>query len=92
MKRRMEIVVEMERRVTLGRPGPTPASRCGQCPGPLILAEEAVAVTGLSSRTIHRLVEAGEVHFAETPAGLLLICLNSLPQCKSLQSRTVRGR
>ena len=36
-----------------------------------------MAVTGLSSRMIHRLVEAGEVHFAETPAGALLICPES---------------
>jgi hypothetical protein len=32
---------------------------------------------GLSSRKIHRLVETGEVHFAETPTGALLICPDS---------------
>ena len=50
---------------------------CGQCSQPLVLAERAVAATGLSSRAIHRLVETGEIHFAETPAGALLICLSS---------------
>jgi hypothetical protein len=39
----------------------------------LIGADEAVAVTGLRSHRIHRLVEAGAIHFAETPAGALLI-------------------
>jgi hypothetical protein len=79
-KRRLEIVVETERRLRLRRPRPAPAALCAHCSGPLVSTEEAVAVTGLSSRTIHRLVEAGEVNFAETPAGLLLICLNSLPR------------
>ena len=77
MKRRVEIVVETTRRVTLGRPGPVPATLCESCAGPLVPAEVAVAVTGLSSRTIHRLVEAGQVHFAETPAGALLVCPTS---------------
>ena len=76
-KRRLEIVVETERRFTLRQSGPAPAVQCGQCSGPLVSAERAVAITGLSSRTIHRMVETGEVHFAETPAGVLLICLNS---------------
>ena len=74
MKRRLEIVVETTRRVTLRRPDAAPAAWCGRCSELLISTEEAVAVTGLSSRTIHRLVEAGEVHFAETPTGALLVC------------------
>ena len=76
-RRRLEIVVETTRRVTLRRRGAAPTARCGRCSNPLISTEEAVAVTGLSSRAVHRLVEAGEVHFAETPAGALLICPDS---------------
>ena len=75
-KRRVEIVVETRRRVTLAKSGPAPL--CEMCSGPLLPAEVAVAVTGLSSRAIHRLVEAGGVHFAETPAGALLVCPNSV--------------
>jgi hypothetical protein len=29
-------------------------------------------------RAIYRRVEAGELHFTETPEGQLLICLNSI--------------
>ena len=76
--RRLEIVVETTRRVTLRRPGAAPPARCEQCSEPLISTEEAVACTGLSSRTIHRLVEAGEIHFAETPMGALFVCPNSV--------------
>lgn len=58
--------------------GPAPTVLCELCSGPMVLTEEAITVTGLSSRTIHRLVETGEVHFAETTVGALLICPNSL--------------
>jgi hypothetical protein len=76
--RKVEIVVETERRVTLRRFGPLPAERCEQCSEPMASAEEAIIVTGLGSRALHRLVGAGEVHFKETPAGALLICSSSL--------------
>ena len=76
-KRRVEIVVETRRVVTVRTHVPMPAPLCGLCSGPLVSSEVAVTVTGLSSRAIHRLVEAGEVHFAETPAGALLVCHNS---------------
>ena len=74
-KRRFEIVVETERRITLRRSAGHP--RCGQCSGLLVFADEAVAVTGHRSRTIHRLAETGKAHFAETPAGALLVCPDS---------------
>lgn len=77
-KRRLEIVVETTQHLTFRKSDPGPADRCEQCAGPLVVSEVAVAITGLSSRAIHRLVEAGEVHFAETPAGALLICPDSL--------------
>ena len=34
-------------------------------------------MSGISARAIYRLVEAGEVHFAETARGLTLICAAS---------------
>lgn len=75
----MEIVVETTRRATLRKSAAAPAPPCGLCGGALLLPlEAAVAVTGLSSRAIHRLVEAGGVHFAETDAGTLLVCPVSL--------------
>ena len=77
-KKRLEIVVETERRVTLSRFGPLPATRCALCSSPMVFAEQAIAVTGYSSRQIHRLVETGSVHFTETPEGTLLVCAASL--------------
>ncbi len=45
---------------------------------PLVKPEEAAVLAGVSPRTIYRRVEAGLVHFAESPEGWLLICLSSL--------------
>jgi excisionase family DNA binding protein len=43
----------------------------------MLTPEEAATVSGVSTRTVYRRVEAGQIHFAETPEGTLLICLNS---------------
>jgi len=40
--------------------------------------EEAAAFARLSQRAIFRLIESNQLHFTETPDGILLICVNSL--------------
>lgn len=45
----------------------------------MVKVDEAAILAHVSSRSIYRWVETERVHFAETPEGLLLICLNSLP-------------
>ena len=52
---------------------------CDVCARPeaLVTLEVAAHRTGLSVRAICQKVEAGEIHFLETPAGSLLICLES---------------
>lgn len=54
------------------------------CPGckavvRTVVAGQAAAIAGVSERMIHRWVELDLVHFLETPAGQLLICVPSLP-------------
>ena len=44
----------------------------------MVTLEQAVTVTRRSSRELHSLIEAGQIHFAETAEGLVLICTNSL--------------
>lgn len=48
----------------------------------MIKPEEATSI-GVSTRTVYRRLEANQLHFRETPEGLLLICLNSLSLCES---------
>src|SRR5437016_10106771 len=79
-KRRIEISVETREVSMVSLPGRTVRSRCATCAQRVDVAtiDEATALTRIDSRTIYQLVEAGRVHFMETPEGFLLICLNSL--------------
>jgi len=79
-KRRIEIAVETSRRFIIKRAASGTPAWCRQCAGQLVNHEEAVIVAGVTSRAIHRGVEARSVHFTETAEGLLLVCLDSLSE------------
>lgn len=86
MKRRTEIKIEIERSLLVkpfgrsGRPEREMLAWCAECAAqvPMLRPEEAAAVAEISVRTIYRWVEAGKLHFSETPDGLLFICFNAL--------------
>src|SRR5687767_6474792 len=62
-------------------PSARPVNRwCAGCgaDSAMLAPEAAARATGTSARQIYRLVEAGRVHFAETPDGALFVCLSSL--------------
>lgn len=71
--------------------------RCRECEGSMMTVQAAAAATGASSREIHRRIQAGALHFAETE-GLLLVCPNSLntplpiTQRKQLTQKTATTR
>lgn len=44
----------------------------------MVTPEQAAALISTSTRTIYQLLEAGYIHFTETPERALLICSNSL--------------
>jgi len=44
----------------------------------MLTPDEAASLTSASTRELYRMVDAGEVHFIETPAGLIRVCLPSL--------------
>ena len=85
MKQKIEITVEIRRRLLINRRG-TKIVRawCGGCLSNrrMVPAEHAAGVCGLSLRKIFRHVEEGQIHFLETPHGLFL-CLHSI--CELLQ-------
>ena len=78
-KKRLEITVETRRLVIHPRANQAP-THCLACSSPAdwITPEEAAALAGISTRTLYRWVEAGQLHFQETAEQSLLICLNSL--------------
>lgn len=53
--------------------------KCNRCMASVMVTpEEAADVLRLPVRRIYRLIEAGELHFQETTAGAVLVCLESL--------------
>ena len=80
MKKRIEVTIETDR-LLIASNRKIPTIWCEGCAEPVIMisVEEAAAVADQSSRAIYGLVEAGKLHFIETPAGRLFICLNSIP-------------
>lgn len=79
-KRRIEITVEKHRLVVLKRRNRLIDAWCQACREqvPMVTPDEAAAIARVSSRTIYRRVEAGELHYTETAAGWLLVCANSI--------------
>lgn len=80
MKKRTTITIETRQVQIIRRHMKTVQARCHECSAsvPMLTPEEAAVLAQITSRTIRLLVEAGELHFTETPEGVPLICLNSL--------------
>jgi hypothetical protein len=53
---------------------------CAECAdgGLLVPVDEAAKMSGFSARAIYRLIEAGDIHFAETAGVSTLICAATL--------------
>ncbi|MEK6333678.1 MAG: hypothetical protein AABM67_01940 [Acidobacteriota bacterium] len=77
--RKISITSVHERYLIVRTPEGRGTSACPDClaHAKMVTPENAARITARSVRTIYRWVEAGEVHFIEEPAGVL-ICVNSL--------------
>lgn len=86
MKRRKvtEIIVETDEVFVYSSAAPAPRW-CASCGVEVMVAtpEGAASLGQINKRTIYRLIEAGAVHFEETPEGALLVCLPSLAEFMS---------
>jgi hypothetical protein len=59
---------------------------CEECSVPeaiLLSPERAATMTDIPERLIYQWVEAGAIHFKETPNGKLKVCLKTLVQVSS---------
>lgn len=96
MKKRTEVTIETERLVVI-RNRPRAVMWCEQCRAEvrMLTVDQAALMMRIRSLVIYRLVETGDLHFAENDEGILLVCLNSL-EAISLMSRAssflLRGR
>lgn len=80
MTRRTEITIETHRLFVIRNGGGSTLARCSKCDEwvQMVTPNQAAAIAHVAVRTINRWVEAGSIHFAESPEGFLLICLNSI--------------
>ena len=80
MKRRTEITIETERVAVVTTRREIVPSWCDGCAAEveLIGSREAAALAQVSERTIHHWVDAGRLHYSESPAGALYVCVASL--------------
>ena len=80
MKKRTETIIETHQVQIIRRRRQEAQAWCDECSAivRMITPEEAAALAQVTTRTIYRRAEAGELHFAETPEDALLICSNSL--------------
>ena len=86
IKRKRKITVETIQNVTVSSPsGAPPAVWCHVCGDQvgMVTADHAAAMIGVKSRTIYQCVESGQIHFADTPEGLLLVCVKSVSEMDS---------
>ena len=79
-RKRTELTIETDEIWIIRRPGSNCVARCPACRErtTMVSPEEAALLTGLDVRHIYRQVEAGLVHYSETPVGLLFVCSNSI--------------
>ena len=79
-KRRIEIIVEKQRVLTIGTRRISAVGWCASCGlrVRMVTAEDASRIAQVTPRTIYRWAETGQLHFTESQDGLLLICVNSL--------------
>jgi len=80
MNKRTKITIETHQVQIIRRGKPSVQAWCPECSATvrMLTPEEAAALAQVTTRTIYHWVDAGELHFTETPEGILLICPDSL--------------
>ena len=79
-KRRIEIIVEQHRFLSVSTRRISAVAWCATCGQKvqMVTAEDAARIANVTARTIYRRTETGQLHFIESQEGLLLICTRSL--------------
>jgi len=86
IRKRIEMTIETEKFLKVRINPEKHCEFCEMCESqtPLLTVSEAAEFGGTNSRTIYRLISAGELHSRETAAGLVLVCFDSLSAEKQL--------
>ncbi len=89
MLKRTEITIETERYLVIGQHRAMTALRCVRCNNnvTMLTVFETARVTGYATSSLYRLADSGELHFALTAEGQLLICPDSLSRARAFDSQ-----
>jgi hypothetical protein len=81
---RTECSVEIDDVFVVKRLGRSTEAWCAgcSCAKTHVTPEDAAMLTGTATRAVYRLIEAGEIHWADGPGNLLLICVDSMLEKK----------
>ena len=87
---RTECSVEIDQVSVVERTGRSVEGWCAGCgqAATHVTPEDAAMLVGTGPRAIYRLVESGEIHWADAPGDLLLVCLGSLLEKSGHTSRS----
>jgi hypothetical protein len=80
-KRRTETTIETHQMWVVTRAEKSPVICCASCAGGsslMVAPEEAAVLVDVNARLVYRWVEAEMIHYLETSAGELLVCLDSV--------------
>ena len=79
-KKHVEITAEVQRTLIIKESNAALPAWCSQCNQQvrMISPTAAAALAGTSVREIFQRVEAGDLHFIETPEGQIRICSDSI--------------
>ena len=80
-RRRKEETFESHERVIVRTASGSLPALCEACvagDGILLSPEQASVLTGISVRSIYRLIEAGTIHYREAANGTLVVCVKTL--------------
>ena len=90
IRRQTHITILTERILTVAYGGNQIFGECATCrrKTQMLSVDAAAKTSRVNSRAIYRLVEAGRLHFEETPEGSLLVCSASLSAIELEKSET----
>ena len=87
IKRKIEMIIATNRRYVIRQSAPHTSIACAECNEPMLTAEQSANFFGITQRRVFRIIEAEAAHYAETDAGAVMICLNSLATFLEINER-----
>ena len=76
--RKRSILIKTTRKFVVSAPAANETILCEQCAGQMLAAQATAVLHDLSPRDVYLLIESGEIHFVETDANEIYVCLLSI--------------